>query len=246
MQNGQAFVGFHEAPIDFPPTFKYDVLRTLKRAKRRSRPDRQKQFDERVHQLTEAEEKELQDAEDEGDEEGEGGEAASMASSVWTSIHSRAGTDREIEDDDEFPTSPSSHTMSTSGSKVSIYAAAHKAKAKWLSMISSSSPTIPTKQVRSKQVHGEVWLKKNPLPSSTIDVVLDGLSASVPERATSLDAVDRSFLHPPPMVMNNPTKSSQVSDEEEGDEKGVYDSSHKKRVPSWCAQTYQSIPCVVG
>lgn len=39
MRNGQAFVGFHEAPIHFPPTFKYDVLRTLK--SKRKRPKRQ-------------------------------------------------------------------------------------------------------------------------------------------------------------------------------------------------------------
>lgn len=37
MRNGQAFVGFREAAINFPPTFKYDVLRTLK-SKRSKRP----------------------------------------------------------------------------------------------------------------------------------------------------------------------------------------------------------------
>ena len=37
MRNGQAFVGFCEAPIDFPPTFKYDVLRTIKHRRRLSK-----------------------------------------------------------------------------------------------------------------------------------------------------------------------------------------------------------------
>lgn len=32
MERGEAFVGFNEASIDFPPTFKYDVLR-YKRSK---------------------------------------------------------------------------------------------------------------------------------------------------------------------------------------------------------------------
>jgi hypothetical protein len=30
VQNKQAFVGFRETAIDFPPTFKYDVLRTIR------------------------------------------------------------------------------------------------------------------------------------------------------------------------------------------------------------------------
>ena len=33
MEAGQAFIGFQEGRIDFPPTFKYDVLRTVKRSK---------------------------------------------------------------------------------------------------------------------------------------------------------------------------------------------------------------------
>ena len=37
MRNGQAFVGFREATIDFPPTFKYDVLRTTRHRRRRSK-----------------------------------------------------------------------------------------------------------------------------------------------------------------------------------------------------------------
>lgn len=35
MAKGQAFVGFHEGDINFPPTFKYDVFRSLKRDKSR-------------------------------------------------------------------------------------------------------------------------------------------------------------------------------------------------------------------
>jgi hypothetical protein len=42
MRNGQAFVGFREAAIDFPPTFKYDVLRTIRHKRRRSKAINQK------------------------------------------------------------------------------------------------------------------------------------------------------------------------------------------------------------
>ena len=37
MRNGQAFVGFREATINFPPTFKYDVLRTSRHKRKRSK-----------------------------------------------------------------------------------------------------------------------------------------------------------------------------------------------------------------
>jgi hypothetical protein len=38
-----AFEGFHEAVIDFPPTFKYDILQTLKGSKRGKRGEKSKQ-----------------------------------------------------------------------------------------------------------------------------------------------------------------------------------------------------------
>lgn len=38
METGRAFVGFHEAPITFPPTFKFDVMRTMKRRRSSSKP----------------------------------------------------------------------------------------------------------------------------------------------------------------------------------------------------------------
>jgi hypothetical protein len=238
MQNGEAFVGFQEGPIDFPPTFKYDVLRTLKRAKRRrSKLDRRKHLEDKSSRLTEIEEKELaelenEEAEEEGEHEGE--EGASLASSIWTSVHSKAGTDREIDDDDNyFHASPSTQTMSTSTSKISLVAsaAAHKAKAKWLSLLSPSGASSPTKILRAKQ--SEPWVKKSP---SSIDVASRGLLAPPqPERALSLDAVDKTLHPPPPMILISSTKSSLPSDDEdEGDDRGVYDSSHKKRVPSWC------------
>ncbi|KAF5382092.1 hypothetical protein D9615_004213 [Tricholomella constricta] len=231
MQSGQAFVGFKEATINFPPTFKYDVLRTLKHAKRRgSKLDRWKRPDERSHRLTEVEEKELEQLEkEEAEEEAEGEEGASMASSIWTSGHSRAGTDRDVEED-EFYTSPSSQTMVTSASKVSLAIhAAHRAKAKWLALLPS----------KNKSQHAKVndTRRKSHITHSSVDVTSNGLLTPVlaPEGAVSVDQIDRTRLRPPPMILVNTTKSSLPSDEDdETDDKGVYDSSHKKRVPSWC------------
>ncbi|KAJ7475671.1 inositol polyphosphate phosphatase [Mycena latifolia] len=231
MQSGKAFVGFNEAPIDFPPTFKYDVLRTIKQKRRASRLDRWRTPGDRARRLTEVDEHvdehEPEDLDgEESDKEGEPGEAASLSSSVWTSMHSRPGTDG---DDDYFHPSPSSHAMSTfssPGSRISVSAAAHKAKTKWMSLLTPSSPHSPTKWLRTKQ---------NGRHESTLAV-----SANVPDKVdlkdspVSLDVGDRSMLRPSLKRLSS-TKSSLPSDEEdEEDDKGVYDSSHKKRVPSWC------------
>ncbi|KAF7330418.1 Inositol polyphosphate 5-phosphatase [Mycena venus] len=150
MQSGKAFVGFNEAPIDFPPTFKYDVLRTIK-SKRKSRWRTQ---EEPARRLTEVDEHvDEQDPEDDGEEsdkEGEGeAEAISLSSSVYTSMHSRHGTDG---DDDYFNPSPSSNAISnfsSPGSRISVSAAAlNKAKTKWLSLL---SPRISTQSYQVAQ-----------------------------------------------------------------------------------------------
>ncbi|KAJ6607363.1 Endonuclease/exonuclease/phosphatase [Mycena sp. CBHHK59/15] len=229
MQSGKAFVGFNEAPIDFPPTFKYDVLRTIKQKRKGSRLDRWKTPGERPHRLTEVEEHEHDHEDPEGEEsdkDGETAEAASLSSSIWTSMHSRHGTDG---DDDYFHPSPSSHavsTLSSPGSRISVMAAAHKAKSKWLSLLSPATPHSPTKWLRAKQSVGQ-YASTPEMPRSEDQVDLG-------DRAGSLDAVDRSMLRPSLKRISS-TKSSLPSDEEDdGDDKGVYDSSHKKRVPSWC------------
>ncbi|SPO39875.1 uncharacterized protein PSFLO_05356 [Pseudozyma flocculosa] len=40
LREGEAFTGFSEAPIDFPPTYKYDVLKTLKPKRKKTVTDR--------------------------------------------------------------------------------------------------------------------------------------------------------------------------------------------------------------
>ncbi|KAJ6577235.1 Endonuclease/exonuclease/phosphatase [Mycena capillaripes] len=235
MQSGKAFVGFNEAPIDFPPTFKYDVLRTIK-SKRRSKLDRWRTPGERTHRLTEVDEHadehdpEDVDGEDgeESDKDGEGegeAEATSLSSSVWTSMHSRRGTDG---DDDYFHPSPSSNAVSnfsSPGSRVSISAAAFKAKTKWLSLLSPASPHSPTKWLKTKQAAFLVRPEPSPVMSPR-EAKFD-----VGDPPGSLDAP----ILRPSLKRLSSTKSSLPSDEEqEGDDKGVYDSSHKKRVPSWC------------
>ncbi|KAG6828144.1 hypothetical protein H0H92_009030 [Tricholoma furcatifolium] len=286
MRRGQAFVGFQEATIDFPPTFKYDVLRSLKSKRRRSHasssnvdPGRKR----RSRRLTEVEEKEIEELEKkekeelEAEEGVEAEEGASMVSSAWTSAHSARMTDREEEgeadvdeEDEKFFASASSQTMASSSSRVSISAVAQKAKYKWLSLLAagrskSSLPASGSASGLGLGLGSGSWKRAgaaHPIAQSFVDVTSNGLLTPVvtPERPSSVDPArsipldhhqdrqdkdkDRAHLRPPPMILVNPTKSSLPSDredapgeEENGDEgvdKGVYDSSHKKRVPSWC------------
>jgi hypothetical protein len=232
MANGLAFVGFQEATIDFPPTFKYDVLRTLSLHRRHRRHgSSRKHPEERAQRLESPDEKEPEHLEAEDMEEEAEGEAASMASTFASSMHSKAGTDRDI-DDDYFHASPSSQTMSTSNSKASVVA--EKAKVKLMSLISplsAAAVTSPTKLLRSK--HKVMYAAH-----SSVDLTSDAVSAHLlpPGQSSSLEAVDRANLRPPPMIFVSSTKSTLPSDDEDGDGKvvyGVYDSSHKKRVPSW-------------
>lgn len=230
MKDSKVFNGFKEAAINFPPTFKYDVLRTLKNSKRRKSPlGRWQRSDERSRSLTEVEKKEIEELEkkeeeeEEEEAEAEGEEATSMASSFCTSTHSRA-TDCDPEDED-FSMSPSSQTMTSFTSKASVAAAVHKVKNRWLPFLSSlkqKSQQARTRENAATKTH------------SSIDVTSNGFLLS----ATTLDPVDpmeKTLLPPPQIVKVNSTKSSLPSEEEDNRSgKGVYDSSHKKRVPSWC------------
>jgi hypothetical protein len=217
MKQGKFFNGFNEAPINFPPTFKYDVLRTLKRSKR----PKPLQLGDQSTPVLEIEEP------DEPDDVDDDGEGASLISSAMTSVISHPNTEPGVEDDTYFYTLPSTPTGATSASKVSVVSsAANKARAKWLSLLSPSFGNPPNKFLKLKQ--SEHWA----IPSPTTPSRLPPPSPLTPNISnTSSEAGKRRFLRPPPMVLVNsagPQQSDAVSEE-----KGVYDSSHKKRVPSW-------------
>lgn len=224
MTNGQAFVGFDEALIDFPPTFKYDVLRTIK-LKRSKWRESEKKYQEGKTPLTGGEpEEEAPEAED-LDEEAEG-DAASVASTYMTSTHSKPGTDNENDEDECFHASTSMQTIGSSNSKVSVSAAQAKGKAKWLALLSlipapaSVSSAANVSRTRSKKVR---------TPDSSSDSRPPQPSADLPVGSDNAGK----FLRTPPVIRVNSTKSSLYSGGKNEDEKGVYDSSHKQRVPSW-------------
>ncbi|KAL0573409.1 hypothetical protein V5O48_008557 [Marasmius crinis-equi] len=244
MENGRAFVGFQEGPINFPPTFKYDVLRTLKGSKRRQvKLERWKS--DRAQRLTEVSEKdageaiEVVDTEeaDKSSDDADGeGEAASVASSVWTSTHSRHRTDGD--QDDEVPRIPGLSRSSSSKLSLTVHVAAQKAKTKWLSLMSpTGNPASPTKWLRSKSSLVEsIQTPRTHRRSHSGDMDPDPGHQPYARSADGSPDLpgDATLLPPPSLGRVGSTKSSVQSDDEDGEERGVYDTSHKKRVPSWC------------
>lgn len=223
MRNGQAFVGFHEGPINFAPTFKYDVLRTLRRSKTKG-SRHQKPYAEKRDPIYEVEE---QDREDEGADEGE---RASMSSSVWTSIHSRPLIDADA-DDLSMSSTPQVTSTPNLTHKITA-AAAHKAKTTWMALLSPSSKSLPTTPKRQKVKRSDT---DSPTPTS-IDVSSSS-PALLPSKPASPEPVKLGYLRPRGLIRTTTMKSAtQIGDEEtkeDDDRAGVYDSSNKKRVPSW-------------
>ncbi|KAI0833743.1 DNase I-like protein [Trametes gibbosa] len=196
-----------------------------------------------------------EDVDDEGEYDGE---AASVASSVWTSVRSRQ-TDFDPEED-ELDNSPPSAGVSGQSPPASASSthlvhkmwsatAAHKAKQKWVALWSAStSPTGQGPKQKRRHKWRQSWASaKSPPPS----------------RRESQNNTDDHPPHPPhpPVDPADPRQiragrnkefqallldaenarphkhlalSENNVDLEEEEEKGVYDSSHKQRVPSWC------------
>jgi hypothetical protein len=278
MSTGEAFSGFIEADINFPPTFKYDVLRykRSKHYKSLKRLSRHLDVETPVHtkQLTEIEETAAAGAldEDRSDAEQEyDGEAVSVSSTLWTN-HSRYAVDVDEEErEDYFDGGNSPRPNFSTGAiinKAAASAAVHKAKAKWMSLISStsSSPSTPLfkkfKHHKSPQTDDKyIRYLDSPPPSLSSPRLTSSLPSSPPPEFQTLtfpptpDMDDASrgesqndkLLMPPRGSESGRTSSplmsravstksmerldSQADEDEDG--KGVYDTSHKRRVPSW-------------
>ncbi|KAJ3867038.1 inositol polyphosphate phosphatase [Lentinula novae-zelandiae] len=258
MDHGRAFVGFSEGVIMFPPTFKYDVMRTLKRNKHRSghRVGQLRYPNEKARRLTEVDDKELdtakhdsrindedgdqesdgedEDREEDPDAEGEGEEeSTSLASSIWTSLHSKAITEQQP-DESYFSSTPNMmRSASAPGSRASLSLAAHKAKTKWRSLLSPAALSSPTKRLKKpsfleQQQNLLTRLQKRKTQQSVEDLKLGGSEPEISPDAASSHTAQRSRV--------NSSKSQVPSDDDDvsQEDKGVYDSSHKRRVPGWC------------
>ena len=224
MLTSSTFAGFHEAPINFAPTFKYDVMSRSKTKRRRKWANLDKEGD--------GHESEKENGDEEEPEEGDG-EARSFTSSAW----SKGVVSTSDPDEEEYFTTFT--PGSAESNRTPLVAVANKAKAKWKAISSavSSPATSPmAKWLRAKNIQGE-WSPASP----TIRKLAPSLPPSLDDPADSSDRVSprNGLLQPPSReyILRSPQRGVSVkslSDQpDENDDRGVYDSSHKQRVPSW-------------
>jgi hypothetical protein len=244
MRNGQAFVGFREATINFPPTFKYDVLRTSRHKRKRSKHSQM---------TTEVVTPPLRDPTETGDQpEGEehhdgghsdgsseddvNGELASVVSSGTTTFSQHDQVSDEDNDSDaesDYLRRRMAYPQTSGGlvKRISL-SAAQRAKSKWAELVNAPSPpriirsrrtNAHTPQLRGdgkspRSIPTTPLLAERAAPSP--DNLSDGLLASVT-----------------PIIKGRARSSLSITGDgtaETEDDKGVYDSSSKRRVPSWC------------
>lgn len=212
MKEGKAFVGFEEGPINFPPTFKYDVLRTLKKPKRSpSKRGQSPQTDSPAY--TSQDQLALEERDD----------VISIASTVSRSSSSTSG-DEQVEA--AVTALPAKATDVDSGPSKVIY----KTRKRWLSLLSTRlSP------YRSSKPSPEGSVVNTVRKSMEETQRLNKSRAPTPAQRHSLDTSHgRALQLQPPAILISSTTSSLHSEEQQADpDKGVYDSSHKQRVPSW-------------
>lgn len=268
MEAKVAFIGFNEATINFPPTFKYDVLR-YKRSKHKSLrlmpktpPLEFLSHDKVLSEIDEAPaiaiEEEASDDEPEAD-----GEAVSLASTAYTG-QTKYTTDADDDDDDDYfhASTPSRNTNAkVVDGKALASAAVTKAKTKWMALVSqTASPNSPLrKRLRLKHAHSKSNTPiSQSLPSPTFSPSspnspppeykylplpptpgADRLSVGL-ERgdkyllpSLSTTSVERRKSAPVTTRTSSTRSATKAEEIDEDDEKGVYDTSHKKRVPSW-------------
>ncbi|KAJ9120611.1 hypothetical protein QFC22_002540 [Naganishia vaughanmartiniae] len=274
MIRGDVFDGFSEAPIDFAPTFKYDVWRSAKRTRSIKRKTEAK-----IREKDKEARKEGGEAILEVDEECEtdnnftddqssmitGDRRGSVDTSALSTI---AGTASEGENS---PTSEKYTTVAQPHRPVAAVAktTAIKAKHRFMKFIKSATPpvSIPSSSAGSRSVFAK---SASPSRSSILsppdamawpapDVTTHTYPADLFEnRRQSLDSAYSESLaagtpssYRPGITRQLSTKikrrfstsqhnNQDVNDDdtssssEEDIRRGVYDSSSKQRVPSWC------------
>ena len=302
MKRGEAFVGFKEGPINFPPTFKYDVPRTIKQRKGHS--------SKHTLVLSEVEEKADAHVSVEDEPEQEGGDSVSL-SSAWASNLSRmtsrsssssseSGKTKEKDKEMEIAATNAQLNANDSQNSVSgILQVAHKTKVKWLNLVHSSTPSkeldgapppssAQASITRSKSLTRRFSVKKHRRPATLAESKVQTVepkeklsmhhtvtsSVSVPAgdggpASASLAAEDTPRKSTSSLtteivkgsgelvakIAKNVSRGSMTRrghhnrDEQTAEElsKGIYDSSSKQRVPSWCVlrQTISTEDCLI-
>lgn len=217
MKKSTVLNGFNEGLINFPPTFKYDVLRTKRSKRRTPKSNGLDPTENPSARLTELEERDIEETEEDV-------EGVSLVSSIMTSLPT---TEPGMQGDNSFHTLPATPLTVISSNKPSaMLNLATRAKARWLS---TSFGTPSSKSPKRKPGDVRPRILSPPSPS-----IRTGLSSSNPNlHVMSDEGSRRRFFRPSPLNLVNPVGHHTGEEELETEGKGVYDSSHKKRVPSW-------------
>lgn len=105
MHEKRGFEGFKEAPIDFPPTYKYDLFKPVKRSSTKSSSRRRK--NKSLSEVVEDNVAEQVEDEDGADTTADA-DSASIVSAGWTSVGQSGYTSDEVDLDDDTAPEPAS------------------------------------------------------------------------------------------------------------------------------------------
>lgn len=214
MRHGTILLGFDEADIDFPPTFKYDLMRIPKSSSTMPTRDFYEEPDD----------------------------AASLASSNLASFHSRHLSEQE--DDHIFWTRVLRASTGDLVQKVKGAAAKQKAKTRWLARGSSTPPSpfpdsksISSMPTPSHSKWGDKFKSSsqgelNRQNASAFSSRVTFADPSVLETSSTKSSLIRKSVVPG-WRLSRTDLSGSGSDGEADDDRGVYDSFSKNRVPSW-------------
>lgn len=241
MGNGEAFPGFNEAPISFPPTFKYDVLKRSKSLSIRERITGRPSHSTRATGLSEIEERDFEIAapsEKSGiTEAADAVDGMSIRSASITAASSPSLHHMDWDDDSHslalFETSREEAMEAIQDAAGHIPKAAIKAKEKFLSSLPSFAARSPDEKkgralkakVNSRRIH-QVFLRNkflNALRNSSNSEV--GFSPA--GSANDLLNVNGNQLSSTSLNLSIASTDVEVGGEYR------YDTSSKRRVPSW-------------
>jgi len=209
MKEGKFIPGFNEASINFPPTFKYDVLRPSKKTR---------SFSSREISIGEASESHIEGEGEDTEVDTCEEDRLSIGSSTVTSIPSRSNL--------ESGAGPSSLTPTGSSINHTPTNFASKPKHTWISLLSPSFASSQNKFFKNRGP--TTW--NHPSPVEVLPSPLNSSFGAKPSK----DAPKKRILRPPPIILiNSGDKDGHSPSDFAFPKKGVYDSSHKKRVPSW-------------
>lgn len=229
MKNGWAFEGFCEAPIDFPPTFKYDVWHSAKRTRslrkktesRRQRADSRATVTTPLCVLPEAGDLVL------SEEPATDDDASVVFTDDRRSIESSSIPLSTIASVESDPSQPRGHYAPvTVPQPIRPLAAvartsAIKAKSKLMNFLKSSTPSSPEPAETTNH------FEPSNLSSTPEETTRPGLHRTISSKL-------KRTLSGRPGAPLPATDSTDSSSDEEDTREGVYDTSSKQRVPSWC------------